>query len=84
MESLINLWIKINILGFGAEIDEFELENELAQLEQEALAKEISQLDIPSVPNDPIPNHRQPVATTSNARKNDELTALENWAASNW
>ena len=37
-------------VGFGAEIDEFELENELAQLEQEALSKEMAQIELPTVP----------------------------------
>ncbi len=35
-----------NPVGFGTEIDEFELENELAQLEQEALSKEMAQINL--------------------------------------
>jgi charged multivesicular body protein 4 len=31
-----------NPVGFGAEIDELELENELTQLEQEKLSKEMA------------------------------------------
>ena len=56
--------MKIIFLGFGAEIDEFELENELAQLEQEAIAKEISQIDLPSVPA-----HAQSATATASRAK---------------
>ncbi len=35
-----------NPVGFGAEIDEFELENELVQLEQEAFSKEMAQINL--------------------------------------
>ncbi|CAF3202118.1 unnamed protein product [Rotaria socialis] len=67
-----------NPVGFGAEIDELELENELAQLEQEAIAKEISQIDLPSVP---APAYAQPAAAASSRAKKDELAELEQWAS---
>jgi len=68
-------------VGFGAEIDEFELENELAQLEQEALSKEMAQIDLPTVPAHPIPSYAQPAATSSSKAKNKELEDLERWAS---
>jgi len=74
-----------NPVGFGAEIDEFELENELAQLEQEALSKEISQIDLPPVPQHALPTYAQPASTSTststNKAKNDQLAELERWAS---
>ncbi len=73
---------KLNlILGFGAEIDEFELENELAQLEQEALSKEIAQFNLPPVPAHPVPTYAQPATSSSGKAKNDQLAELERWAS---
>ena len=71
----------IIFVGFGAEIDDFELENELAQLEQEALSKEMAQIDLPSVPAHPVPAYAQPAATSSSKAKNDQLAELERWAS---
>lgn len=68
-------------LGFGAEIDEFELENELAALEQEALSKEMAQIDLPTVPAHPIPAYSQPAAASTSKAKNDQLAELERWAS---
>ncbi len=67
--------------GFGAEIDEFELENELAQLEQEALSKEMAQINLPSVPAHPLPTYAQPATASSSKTKNDQLAELERWAS---
>ena len=69
--------------GFGAEIDEFELENELAQLEQEALSKEMAQIDLPPVPTHRVPDYGQPAAASaaSNKAKSDQLAELERWAS---
>lgn len=66
-------------VGFGAEIDEFELENELAALEQEALSKEMSQINLPNVPGHSVPAYAQPAA--SSKAKNDQLAELEQWAS---
>lgn len=66
-------------VGFGAEIDEFELENELAALEQEALSKEMSQINLPTVPAHSVPAYAQPAA--SSKAKNAELAELEQWAS---
>jgi charged multivesicular body protein 4 len=68
-------------VGFGAEIDEFELENELAQLEQEALSKEMAQIDLPTVPAHSVPTYAQPAAASSSKAKNDQLADLERWAS---
>jgi charged multivesicular body protein 4 len=68
-------------VGFGAEIDEFELENELAALEQEALSKEMAQIDLPTVPAHPIPTYNQPATASSSKAKNDQLAELERWAS---
>jgi hypothetical protein len=69
------------MLGFGAEIDEFELENELAQLEQEAISKEMAQINLPTVPDHPIPTYAQPATASSSKAKNDQLAELERWAS---
>jgi hypothetical protein len=69
------------LLGFGAEIDEFELENELAQLEQEELSKEMAQINLPKVPDHPVPNYAQPATASSSRAKNDQLAELERWAS---
>jgi charged multivesicular body protein 4 len=66
-----------NPVGFGAEIDEFELENELAQLEQEALSKEMAQINLPTVPAHSVPAYAQPAGKA----KNDQLAELERWAS---
>jgi len=66
-------------VGFGADIDERELENELAQLEQEALSEQMTRVDLPSVPAHPIPTYAQPVTGTKT--KKDELRELEDWAS---
>ena len=71
----------IIFVGFGAEVDDFELENELAQLEQEALSKEMAQIDLPSVPVHPVPVYAQPAAASSTNAKNDQLAELERWAS---
>jgi charged multivesicular body protein 4 len=73
--------IKIFFLGFGAEIDDFELENELAQLEQEAIAKEMAQIDLPTVPVHSVPAYAQPATAPSSKVKNDQLAELERWAS---
>ncbi|CAF4771512.1 unnamed protein product, partial [Rotaria sp. Silwood2] len=49
-------------VGFGAEIDERELEEELAQLEQEALRDDLRRVELPSVPAHPIPTYSQPAS----------------------
>jgi len=66
-------------VGFGAEIDERELEDELAQLEREALADQITRVDLPSVPDHPISTYAQPTVTTKT--KNNDLRDLEEWAS---
>ena len=67
-------------VGFGAEIDETELENELAQLEKEALAQEMTHLNhLPNVPDHKLPVYTQP-ATTNKGQK-DDLRELEDWAS---
>jgi ribosomal protein L12E/L44/L45/RPP1/RPP2 len=72
----------IYFIGFGAEIDEFELENELAQLEQEALSQEMAQINLPTVPAHSVPSYAQPAAASSSkAAKNDQLAELERWAS---
>ena len=73
--------ISVVCLGFGAEIDEFELENELAQLEQEALSKEMAQIDLPTVPAHSVPAYAQPAAASSSKAKSDQLAELERWAS---
>lgn len=65
-------------VGFGADIDERELEDELAQLEREALSEQMTRVDLPSVPAHPIPTHVQPAAGKA---KNDQLAELERWAS---
>jgi charged multivesicular body protein 4 len=66
-------------VGFGADIDERELEDELAQLEQEALSEQMTRVDLPSVPAHAIPTYAQPAA--SSRAKNDQLADLERWAS---
>jgi charged multivesicular body protein 4 len=66
-------------VGFGADIDERELEDELAQLEQEALSDQMTRVDLPSVPAHPIPTYAQPA--TANKTKKDDLRELEDWAS---
>ncbi|CAF0924658.1 unnamed protein product [Rotaria sp. Silwood1] len=68
-------------VGFGADIDERELEDELAQLEQEALANDLRQIPLPSVPAHPIPAYSQPASASSNKAKSDQLAELERWAS---
>jgi len=70
-------------VGFGAEIDEFELENELAQLEQEALSQEMSKINLPAVPAHPLPTYGQPAAAAAatGRAKSDQLAELEKWAS---
>jgi len=67
-------------IGFGAEIDEFELENELAQLEQEALASEMAKIDLPPVPVH-TGSYAQPAASTATKAKKDPLAELAEWAS---
>jgi len=66
-------------VGFGADIDERELEDELAQLEQEALSEQMTRVDLPSVPAHAIPTYAQPAPSTR--AKNDQLADLERWAS---
>ncbi|CAF4224329.1 unnamed protein product, partial [Adineta steineri] len=68
-------------VGFGADIDERELEDELAALEQEALSEQMTRVDLPTVPAHSIPAYAQPAAKVSNKAKNDELAELEKWAS---
>ena len=72
-------WLSFS--GFGAEIDEFELENELAQLEKEALSEELTKIDLPTVPAHQVPAYGQPAAAASNRARNDQLAELEKWAS---
>ncbi|CAF4462283.1 unnamed protein product, partial [Rotaria sp. Silwood2] len=67
--------------GVCAEIDERELEEELAQLEQEALRDDLRRVELPSVPAHPIPTYSQPASVPSNKAKNDQLAELERWAS---
>ncbi|CAF1510624.1 unnamed protein product [Adineta ricciae] len=64
-------------IGFGAEIDEFELENELAQLEQEALSKEMAQIELPTVPAQ-TGTYARPAAP---AATKDPFAELAQWAS---
>ncbi len=64
-----------NPVGFGAEI--YELENELAPLEQEELSKEMAQINLPTVPAHSVPAYAQPAGKA----KNDQLAELERWAS---
>ncbi len=73
--------MKLIFVGFGAEIDEFELENELAQLEQEALSEEMAKIDLPQVPAHPIPTKAKPAGALSTKEKKDELALLADWAS---
>jgi hypothetical protein len=57
------------------------LENELAQLEQEAISKEMAHIDLPTVPAHPVPSYAQPAAASSGRAKNDQLAELERWAS---
>jgi hypothetical protein len=57
------------------------LENELAQLEQEELAKEMAQINLPKVPDHPIPTYAQPATASTSKAKNDQLAELERWAS---
>jgi len=66
-------------VGFGADIDERELEDELAQLEQEAITEQMTHVQLPSVPANSIPAYAQPAA--SNKAKTDDLAALAEWAS---
>jgi charged multivesicular body protein 4 len=66
-------------VGFGADIDEKELEDELAQLEQEALSDQLTQVVLPPVPVHAIPAYAQPA--TANKTKKDDLRELEDWAS---
>jgi len=66
-------------VGFQADIDERELEDELAQLEQESLREQMTQVNLPSVPAHPVPAYSQPA--TTNKAKNDELLELQQWAS---
>ncbi|UJR24510.1 hypothetical protein I4U23_005885 [Adineta vaga] len=68
-----------NPIGFSADIDERELEDELAQLEQEALSEQMTRVDLPTVPAHPLPTYTQPVVSTK--AKNDQLAELEKWAS---
>ncbi|CAF1274172.1 unnamed protein product [Adineta steineri] len=68
-------------VGFGADIDERELEDELAALEQEALSDQMTRVDLPTVPAHSIPAYAQPAAKVSSKAKNDELAELEKWAS---
>lgn len=70
-----------NPVGFGAEIDEFELENELAQLEQEALSKEMAQINLPTVPEHRLPSYAEPAASSAQRGKSNDLLELEKWAS---
>ena len=53
----------------------------MAQLEQEELSKEMSQIDLPNVPAHPVPSYAKPAAASSSKAKNDELLELERWAS---
>ncbi len=57
--------------------EQHELENELAQLEQEALSKEMAQINLPTVPAHSVPAYAQPAGKA----KNDQLAELERWAS---
>jgi len=65
-----------NPIGFGAEFDDRELENELALLEQEAISQQMTHVDLPSVPAHPLPTYAQ-----NNKTKNQELDELTQWAS---
>ncbi|CAF0913232.1 unnamed protein product [Didymodactylos carnosus] len=69
-----------NPIGFGTEYDDRELEDELAALEQESLAKEMQQITLPSVPLHPIPvsSYQQPA---SKVRVEADLDELTRWAS---
>jgi hypothetical protein len=47
-------------VGYGADIDEQELEDELARLEQKVLSDQMTRVDLPSIPAHPIPTYSQP------------------------
>lgn len=70
-----------NPVGFNADIDEFELENELAQLEQESIQREMAQINLPPVPGHKIPTYEQAASTTASKPKTDQLAELERWAS---
>ena len=62
-------------------MDEYELENELAQLEQEAIAQEMSKINLPTVPDNPLPSYGQRTNVPANKSKHDDLAELEQWAS---
>lgn len=70
-----------NPVGFNADIDEFELENELAQLEQESIQRELTEINLPKVPGHKIPTYDQTTAAAASKPKNDQLAELERWAS---
>ncbi len=53
----------------------------MAQLEQEAISKEMAQINLPTVPDHPIPTYAQPATASSSKAKNDQLAELERWAS---
>ncbi len=74
--ALKNVHKELDIDSVQDIMDEFELENELAQLEQEALLKDMAQIDL-----SPVSNYAQPAAASSSKAKNYQLAELERWAS---
>ncbi|CAF0975157.1 unnamed protein product [Rotaria magnacalcarata] len=68
-------------VGFGAEIDERELEDELAQLEREALSEQLTRVELPTVPHHAIPTYSQPASASTNKANYDQMAELERWAS---
>jgi charged multivesicular body protein 4 len=61
-------------VGFGVDIDEKELEDELAELERQNISEDINQrVDFP-----PVPDHH---ITQTNQIRKDDLRELEDWAS---
>lgn len=65
-------------LGFNNEIDDRELEDELARLEQEEIAERYTKVELPTVP---ISTYSQPAAVPSTKAKKDQLAELTEWAS---
>ncbi len=67
-------------VGFAVDIDEKELEDELAELERQNISEEITEkVDFPPVPDHHIPVYTQ--TTKTNQIRKDDLRELEDWAS---
>ena len=77
-----------NPVSFGQEIDEDELERELAELEEQELDKQllgpepVPAADLPEVPStEPVPAARVKTKTPAKPEEDDDLAELSAWAS---